>query len=81
MNRKPVKSSNVNSIGYDNGIMEVEFSNGTLYRYTGVAPDDHRALMEADSIGKAFHSAIRGKYQGSKIVETLEADNKGRDTK
>jgi hypothetical protein len=67
MERKQVKSSNVASIGYDNGIMEVEFSNGNLYRYAGVTEADYKALSEADSIGKAFHSIVRGKYQGSKV--------------
>ena len=67
MDRNKVSSSNVASLGYDNGIMEVEFSNGNLYRYAGVSQADFDSLMNADSIGKAFHSTIRGKYQGTKV--------------
>lgn len=36
------------------------------YHYTDVDDKDYAALRDAPSPGKAFHSVIRGKYQGVK---------------
>lgn len=68
MNRDPVKSSNITSIGYDAEArhLEVEFSSGGVYQYHGVSPDEHKALIASDSIGKHFHAHIRGNYQAHK---------------
>jgi hypothetical protein len=55
------KSSNVKSVGYDatSKVLEVEFHTGAVYRYSGVPAKVHRALMEAESIGAAFHKLVR----------------------
>lgn len=68
MNRTPVKSSNIRSVGYDAAAkrLAVEFSSGTVYHYEDVPPEAHAALMSADSIGKHFGTAIRGKFHGIK---------------
>jgi len=62
MNRVPVNSSNVKSIGYDpeRGVMEVEFYHGGVYQYSGIAPSDHEGVMFADSKGKAL-APFKGK--------------------
>jgi hypothetical protein len=60
MNRKPVTSSLIKSIGYANGEMHIEFSNGRVYSYTGPKVEEHyNALMSAESIGKHFGAHVR----------------------
>lgn len=66
--RKPVKSSQLSSIGYDPEklVLEVEFSTGAVYQYFQVKPEHHQALLAADSIGSHFGQNIRGKFSYSK---------------
>ena len=60
MDRQPVQSSLIKSIGYAEGKMHVEFSNGKVYEYTGPKVQDHyQALMAAESIGKHFGAHVR----------------------
>jgi hypothetical protein len=60
MNRNPVTSSNIRSIGLEDGAMEIEFTNGRVYRYTGPkVADHHEQLINAPSIGKHFAAHVR----------------------
>jgi hypothetical protein len=65
MDRQPVQSSNIASIGYD-GVeqtLEVEFrKTGSVYQYTDVPQRVHQELINAPSIGKYFHSRIKKEY-------------------
>lgn len=65
---KPVTGSNISAVGYDGDAKElhVQFSNGGAYVYAGVPDETHAGLMAAESVGKYFHAAIRGKFQGRK---------------
>lgn len=69
MNRTPVKSSQLVSVGYDEAerILEVEFRGGGTYQYFGVGPEAHKALVEAESIGKYFGKNIRGQVEYKKL--------------
>jgi KTSC domain len=72
MERRPVRSSNIASIGYDpeKEILEVEFLNGGVYRYTGILPEYHHAFVNADSPGRHFMAHIRGKFPVTKMEES-----------
>jgi hypothetical protein len=60
MNRQPVKSSNILSIGHEDGAMEIEFSNGRVYRYSGPRVTEHyNNLLAAESVGKHFATHVR----------------------
>lgn len=67
MEHKPVASSNIESIGYENGTMEVKFRNGGLYRYKNVPGDVHERMVAAPSAGKFLGKEIRGKFDFSKV--------------
>lgn len=69
MNRVSVESSNIASIGYDEATstLEVEFLNGSVYRYSGVPPARHRGLMDADSHGKYLNANIKGTYRYTRV--------------
>jgi|TARA_B100000749_G_scaffold39746_1_gene27204 hypothetical protein len=62
MDRTPVVSSNIKSIGYDSNskILEVEFTNMSVYRYYEVPEDVYEELMAAESKGSYLHRKIKG---------------------
>ena len=64
MERTPVKSSNLESVGYDPAtkVLEVGFHSGRIYEYYGVPPRVHQELMSASSLGKYHASKIRDEY-------------------
>lgn len=71
MNRTPVQSSNIASIGYDEGekVLEVEFHSGAVYQYEDVPPEVHGDFMNASSAGRFFSENIRGIYLGARVPE------------
>jgi KTSC domain-containing protein len=70
MEHKPVKSSNIESIGYhpETKRMSVRFKgSGGTYSYADVPKDVYDKLMGAESVGKHFHAEIKGKYKHLKV--------------
>ncbi|TYP84659.1 KTSC domain-containing protein [Blastococcus xanthinilyticus] len=61
MDRVPVSSSNIASVGYDASslLLEVEFSNGRVYHYFDVAEMHFDALVSAGSVGGYFNQNIK----------------------
>lgn len=71
MERKPLESSYLKSVGYDPDtlVLEVEFSNGGIYQYANVPAEVHSGLMEAESAGKYFGAKVRGQFTAKKKEE------------
>lgn len=69
MQRTPVSSSNLASVGYDqaNMTLEVEFRDGSLYQYFGVPAAVHQELLGAPSAGQYFSHHVRNNYQYSRL--------------
>lgn len=69
MNRQPVTSSNIASIGYDvdSQTLEIEFLNGGVYQYFDVPQYVYEELMNADSHGQYLAQNIKGVYRYSKV--------------
>ena len=65
MNRTPVSSSNVASVGYDASslTLEVEFKDGSVYQYFDVPEAVYQEMMRASSVGKFMHANIRNQYR------------------
>ena len=65
MKRQSVKSSNISSVGYEEGTqtLEVEFTSGEVYQYFNVPAVEHQALMRASSHGKYLNQKIKDKYR------------------
>ena len=61
--RKPVKSSNVKSVGFcpEGGCVEVEFIGGGVYRYSDCDQKLFDELMAADSVGKFVHARLKSR--------------------
>lgn len=69
MIRQPVNSSTIASVGYnpDSAILEIEFHNGGVYRYTGVPGSLHGRFMAAASLGSFLHQHIKGSFPYQRI--------------
>lgn len=69
MERTSVSSSNISAIGYDadTQVLEIEFTNGAIYQYSGVPPGEHEGFMNADSKGKYLHANIKNRYAMLKL--------------
>lgn len=69
MNRQPVTSSQLVSVGYDlpTKVLEIQFKPtrnkpdqpGSIYQYRNVPPQLHEKLMKADSVGKFFTENVK----------------------
>lgn len=68
MNHQAVSSSNIESVGYQDGSMQVKMRLGKNYEYKSVPPEIHAALMSSPSMGKYFHSNVRGKFEHSEVA-------------
>ncbi|WP_435065792.1 KTSC domain-containing protein [Halobaculum sp. EA56] len=69
MNRTPVSSSNLKSVGYDqsSNTLEIEFHGGRVYQYYNVPKRVYQGLMAASSHGKYHHRRIKDSYRYSRI--------------
>lgn len=65
MNRTPVNSSALVSVGYDHDslVLETELTSGAVYQYLDVPESVFRELMNADSLGKYYNQNIRNNYR------------------
>ena len=69
MQRMPVQSSNIASVGYDpeTNILEIEFTTGAVYDYPGVPQAKYDEMLMAPSVGRYFAAEIKKQYQGSRV--------------
>jgi hypothetical protein len=69
MNRTPVTSTSVVSIGYDPNTLtlEVEFRGNSVYQYFDVPETVYQELMRAGSIGHFMHANIKDRYRYTKV--------------
>ena len=67
MTMTSVVSSNISSIGYENGILYVSFNSGGLYMYSGVPESVYRGLMSASSHGEYLHRHVKNVYPYRRI--------------
>jgi hypothetical protein len=63
--RQPVHSSGLAAVGYSKRlhVLEIEFTNGAIYRYAEVPPQVHRDLMSTESKARFYDANVRGKYR------------------
>ncbi len=68
MKMTAVFSSDIASVGYENGTLFISFHKGGLYAYKNVPYSVYAGLMNAPSKGKYFHANIRKQYHGTPVV-------------
>ena len=66
MRRIFVSSSRVVSIGYEDGIIEVEFKDGAIYQYYGTDEGIFNEFLHSSSKG-AFINKVLNMYNYSKV--------------
>lgn len=77
MQRTPVESSTMASIGFQAGppaVMEIEFKGGGVYQYRGpdeVVTEHYNELLKAESKGKHFAAHVRR----DKRLQTTRVDH------
>ena len=69
MNKLPVNSSIIKSVGYDRADweLEIEFVKGSVYRYKRICPDEVICMLFSDSIGSYFMRFISKAYTYEKV--------------
>lgn len=69
MDRQPVSSSNLASVGYNSAAesLEIEFKNGLVYEYYNVPQFIYDQLMQAPSHGIYFNANIKNSYACSRL--------------
>jgi len=69
MEREPVSSESIASVGYepDTATLEVEFVEGAVYQYFDVPEDEHAGLMGATSHGAYLNTNIKGRYRYARL--------------
>ena len=85
MERTPVTSKMIRSVGYDEiaKVLEVEFQPrvkkdktvvpGAIWQYEGVPQGRYKRMLAAESIGKYFITFIRANYVGNKVERDQES--------
>lgn len=69
MNRTPVDSSALVSVGYDrdNLLLETELMGGAVYQYFDVPESVYLELMSAASLGVFYNKNIRNNYRYAQL--------------
>lgn len=69
LSRVAVESSSVSSVGYDAAVavLEVEFRNGSVYRYFAVPSSVHEALMRSSSKGAFVNQRVRDLFPFARV--------------
>ena len=65
----PVKSTNIDAIGYDDATsnLQINFTHGGKYLFHGVHRTLYQQLTKAPSVGSFFHTHIRSKHKFTKL--------------
>jgi DNA helicase HerA-like ATPase len=69
MDMEDGNSSNIGQFGHDeeSEILQVEFTQGTVYQYFDVPRHVYDGMVASDSRGKFLHANIKGAYRYSKV--------------
>ncbi len=75
MQRLPVESSDIVSIGYDPHaqVLEIEFKGGRVYQYADVEQHVYDLFIKADSFGEYFYAQISKRYRYKKVASETES--------
>jgi hypothetical protein len=70
LERLPVKSCILRSVGYDAAQknMEIEFCSGLVFQYSGVPSKVYADLMSSGAVGKYFSEKVRSRFRARKMV-------------
>lgn len=61
------RRANLQSVGWQDHILQVEFKGGRVYRFGGVERSVYETLLRVPFPDKYFSTAIRGKYVSERV--------------
>ena len=70
MQRQPVQSSALESVGYNakTNTLELEFKEHSgVWQYFNFKPNTYKRFMKSESLGNFFVTKIKGKYEELKV--------------
>lgn len=67
MNLVFVVSSNVSAIGYQDGVIEVHFRNGSVYHYLNTTQELFNEFFAAPSKGRFVHQRLKDKFPTRRV--------------
>jgi hypothetical protein len=67
MEREPVSSEALRSVGYQDGTLEIEFVTGSIYQYFDVPERVYEELRMAESKGAFFQTHIRAQFRYARV--------------
>jgi hypothetical protein len=78
MNRFPVASTTLVSVAYvaDQALLELEFRDGTAYRFFAVPATCFQQLLASDSKGEYFNHNIRNRFHHQRLAGRLSPRQK-----
>lgn len=62
MKRQSVFSTDIRSIGYENGVLEIEFLGGSIYTYPNVPKFHFDYMVSNPHPGTYFHQRVKPYY-------------------
>ena len=73
MNRFPVASTTLFSVAYvaDQALLELEFRDGTAYRFFAVPAACFQQLLASDSKGEYFNHNIRNRFRHQRLARSV----------
>lgn len=69
MERTRVNSSKIRSVGYEerSRTLEIEFSDGSVFQFSGVSGEVHRRMMASPSIASFYQDRIEEEYSRKRM--------------
>jgi hypothetical protein len=69
MERKRLSAGRIRAVGYDSRsrVLELEFSDGSVYQYTGVSNEVHRRLVSSAAAASYFRDTIEEEYPAKRV--------------
>lgn len=64
---KPIRSSNIEAVGYESGALYIQLRSGRVYKHTGVPEDLFRNMISASSPGNYYRGFIETMYQRTQV--------------
>lgn len=76
--RQPVQSTALASVGYSKRlhVIEIEFTNGAVYRYADVPRSIYHGLMSAESKARFYHANIKRKFRSVRVRPRIKGPSR-----
>lgn len=59
MYRRPVSSSRISDVGWENNVLEIGFPDGAVYQYFDVSESEYHSFINSPSLGSALNTLQR----------------------